>query len=231
MPKFKIKRKIEIENTFRNNSVVSIHDIQDHNFEINFNGFIDIENKEWNIGVIVGSSGSGKSTIMNDCFKNNLKEIIWDNSKTIIDNFPKEMKNEDIYKILNRVGLGTPISWLKTYNVLSNGEKMRVDLARALSSNEEITVFDEFTSVVDRNTAQIGSFATQKAVRKENKKFIAVACHRDIVDWLEPDWVYDTDQKRFFFIQNYKNQKDQVLNSILLNAINQSGNILESFTI
>jgi len=231
MPNFNITKKIKINETFRNNSVISVHDIQNHNFEIKFSGNIEIENKNWNVGIIVGSSGSGKSTIMKECFNNYLTNIEWDNDKTIVDNFPKEMKNEEIYKILNKVGLGTPISWLKNYSVLSNGEKMRVDLARSLSSNNEITVFDEFTSVVDRNTAQIGSFATQKIIRKENKKFIAVSCHRDIVDWLEPDWVYDTDQKRFFFIQNYKNQKDQILKLILLNVKNQNGNILESFTI
>ena len=27
---------------------------------------------------------------------------------------------------------------------------------------------------------------------------MAVSCHKDIIEWLEPDWVYDTDEKRFF---------------------------------
>ena len=51
---------------------------------------------------------------------------------------------------------------------------MRVDLARAILDKKDFFVFDEFTSVVDRNVAQIGSFAMQKAIRKSNKKFMAV---------------------------------------------------------
>jgi hypothetical protein len=44
---------------------------------------------------------------------------------------------------------------------------------------------------VDRNVAQIGSAAIAKTVRRRNQKFIAVSCHYDILDWLEPDWVYE----------------------------------------
>lgn len=40
--------------------------------------------------------------------------------------------------------------------------KLRVYLANAILSDKELFVFDEFTSVVDRNVAQIGSFAMQK---------------------------------------------------------------------
>jgi ABC-type ATPase with predicted acetyltransferase domain len=45
-------------------------------------------------------------------------------------------------------------SWYKPYQVLSNGEKFRADLARKLKSN---TVIDEFTSVVDRTVAKAAS--------------------------------------------------------------------------
>jgi len=75
---------------------------------------------------------------------------------------------------------------------------MRVDLARALLE-KDFVVFDEFTSVVDRQVAQTTSLAVNKAVRKMGKKFIAVSCHYDIVDWLEPDWVFDTNSMQNFF--------------------------------
>ena len=29
------------------------------------------------------------------------------------------------------------------------------------------------------------------------KKFIAVTCHYDVVDWLDPDWVFCTDTMEF----------------------------------
>ncbi len=52
-------------------------------------------------------------------------------------------------------------------------------------------VFDEFTSVVDRTAARIGSAAVAKAIRRMGRRFVAVSCHYDIAAWLEPDWVLD----------------------------------------
>lgn len=66
-----------------------------------------------------------------------------------------------------------------------------------LAENKELAVVDEFTSVVDRTVAQIGSAAIQKTVRKHNQKFIAVSCHYDIAEWLEPDWVYQPATNEF----------------------------------
>jgi len=52
-----------------------------------------------------------------------------------------------------------------------------------------IAVCDEFTSVVDRAVAQVGSAAVAKAVRARKLRFVAVSCHDDVEDWLQPDWV------------------------------------------
>ena len=103
----------------------------------------------------------------------------------------------EIYQALTAVGFASPPDWLKSYHVLSNGEKMRCDIARAMLENEEMFVFDEFTSVVDRNIAKVASFAIQKAIRRNDKQFIAVTCHYDVQDWLMPDWVFNTDDMTF----------------------------------
>lgn len=111
---------------------------------------------------------------------------------------PKGKSITDIEKAFTSVGFASPPSWLKPYGVLSNGEKMRCDLARAILEDNELIVFDEFTSVVNREVAKTSSYAISKAVKSANKKFIAVACHKDIIEWLEPDWIYDTDSHNFF---------------------------------
>src|SRR5262249_48288423 len=49
---------------------------------------------------------------------------------------------------------------------------------------------DEYTSVVDRTVAQVGSAALAKTVRQRGQKFVAVTCHEDVTDWLQPDWAY-----------------------------------------
>ena len=77
-------------------------------------------------------------------------------------------------------------------SALSNGEQFRATVARALAEKPQLTVIDEFTSVVDRTVARIASAAIAKAVRsRRNQKFVAVSCHYDVIDWLCPDWVYD----------------------------------------
>jgi GNAT superfamily N-acetyltransferase len=168
--------------------------LNEESFEEHCKGNIDLE-KEWQIGVIVGKSGTGKSTIAKELFSEYFFAPSY-KSKCVIDDFPK-MDSTELFNALSSVGFSSPPSWLKPYSVLSNGEKMRVDLARAICEKKEIICFDEFTSVVDREVAQLGSFALQKAIRRSDKKFIAVTCHCDIIDWLEPDWIFNTDSMEY----------------------------------
>lgn len=147
--------------------------------------------QEWNVGLIVGPSGSGKTTIARELYGEHLaKNFKWSNDKSIVDDFPGDMSIKEIIELLSSVGFSSPPSWVRPFGVLSNGEQFRVNMARTLAEMKELAVVDEFTSVVDRTVAQIGSAAIQKTVRRRKQKFIAVSCHYDIVDWLEPDWVF-----------------------------------------
>ena len=152
--------------------------------------------EEWSIGVIVGPSGSGKSTIARQVFGAALYSASeWPTDRAVIDGFG-DLPIKQITQTLTAVGFSSPPSWVKPYAVLSNGEKFRCDLARSLllSPSSGLVAFDEFTSVVDRTVARIGSAAVAKAMRsgRIKKRFVAITCHYDIVPWLEPDWVLDT---------------------------------------
>lgn len=154
--------------------------------------------KNWNVGLIVGPSGSGKSTVTRELFGAYLaNEFDWPRDKSIVDGFPPGMSIKDVVEALSSVGFSSPPSWVRPFHALSNGEQFRANMARVLAGDREISVVDEFTSVVDRNVAMIGSAAIQKAVRRKDKKFIAVSCHYDIAEWLEPDWVYEPHINRF----------------------------------
>jgi GNAT superfamily N-acetyltransferase len=64
-------------------------------------------------------------------------------------------------------------------------------MARRLLETDGTIVVDEFTSVVDRQVAQIGSHAVQKRVRRDKRQFVAATCHYDVIEWLQPDWVFE----------------------------------------
>ena len=96
---------------------------------------------------------------------------------------------------------------------------MRVDIARALCLEQPLVVFDEFTSVVDREMAKVSAFAINNAVRRSKKRFIAVSCHYDIVDWLDPDWVFCSDSIEF----SRKKENGRPLNSKSIGAANKLG--------
>lgn len=142
--------------------------------------------KKFKLGVIVGSSGSGKSTLLKQFGIE--EQPIWDSNKSIISHF--DSPDDGINK-LGSVGFNSIPSWYKPYNVLSNGEKFRADLARKIKSN---AVIDEYTSVVDRTVAKAASIALSRYIQNNDIENVVIStCHHDIVDWLEPDWVINTD--------------------------------------
>jgi len=196
MPNFDIIRESKAVESFRVASVMGKFDLQSNHIKERFTGSIDMP-KDWQIGLIVGSSGTGKTTISKELFPNSYITEFNYSADCILDDMPKDKSVDEITAMFNSVGFSSPPSWLKPYSALSNGQKMRVDLANSLLQDQEMIVFDEFTSVVDRNVAKIGSFAVQKAIRKTKKQFIAVTCHFDVEDWLLPDWVFDTDSMTF----------------------------------
>ena len=209
MPTFDIIKEVKPKQTFRVASVIGKFDLQSEHIIEHFKGDIDI-NENWQVGLIVGKSGTGKTTIAKQLFEDAYITNFEYSAETILDDMPKECSLEQITNAFNSVGFSSPPSWLKPYSVLSNGQKMRVDLARAILDEKEFFVFDEFTSVVDRNVAQIGSFAMQKAIRKTDKKFIAVTCHHDVEDWLLPDWVFNTDTMTFQSFEGQKKNRPEI---------------------
>lgn len=225
MQHFSIDKKNKVDKTFRVSKIMADFDVDPKHSNEHFEGDFDLPEK-WNVGIIVGKSGTGKTTIAKDMFGEELISGFKYNHKSVIDDMPKDKNVEEISKAFYSVGFGSVPSWLKPYAVLSNGEKMRVDIARSILEKDFI-VFDEFTSVVDREVAKVASMAVSKAIRKQNKKFIAVTCHYDVIDYLEPDWVFNTDTMTFSFTKG----DDLNKRSRLENVTDQSGENLGSIII
>jgi GNAT superfamily N-acetyltransferase len=159
---------------------------------------LPLDERPWNIGLITGPSGCGKSTIARRFWPDHLhRQFSWPKDAALLDGFPAALSIKDITTLLSAVGFSSPPAWLRPFHVLSTGQQFRVELARLLAESPDLAVMDEYSSVVDRTVAQIGSAALAKTIRQRGQRFIAVTCHEDIEEWLNPDWVYRPAENAF----------------------------------
>lgn len=183
--------------SYRARRVQSLFNCEDgHRFSAEFD--LPIEDKEWSIGLVVGPSGTGKSSLGKHLGIEHLPE--WPKSKPLIDAIAPAADFDQVTAALTAVGLGSVPTWLRPYSALSNGEQFRANLARLIAdppAHGEPVVIDEFTSVVDRQIARIGAAAFSKAWRRTGRKVVLLTCHYDVAEWLCPDWILDTATGQF----------------------------------
>lgn len=142
-----------------------------------------IKPMNYKLGIIVGESGTGKSSLLKHfgetCeFKANPRLAVA--SQVNLD-------------LLMTLGLSSIPSLCRPFHTLSNGEKHRVELAYTLT--QKGTVFDEFTSTVHRTLARSICIALRKYLDQNDNTLVLATCHDDVVEWLEPDWVFNTKTK------------------------------------
>lgn len=163
------------------------------NFELDAD--IPLERDGWQIGVVVGPSGSGKTSIGKTIWPDvgiYDGDQGWPEDRPIVDAVAPKGNFDDVTGALSAVGLGSVPAWLRPYNALSNGERFRAGLARVIAEGHERVIIDEFTSVVDRQIAKVGAAAFQKSWRRTKGQAVLLSCHYDVLDWIEPDWIFDT---------------------------------------
>jgi len=191
--------EVDIEHTPRTMQCGAMFDVPpDTHIERTWQADLPIEQQEWSVGLIVGPSGAGKSSVARQCFPYQA-DPQWSEGRSVLDEFPADASIRDIVNLLTSVGFSSPRAWMRPYGTLSTGEQFRVDCARRLAETpaDEIVVIDEFTSVVDRQVAQVASSTVAKTVRREGRQLVAVTCHYDVVEWLQPDWIYQPHAANF----------------------------------
>src|SRR5690606_29083010 len=77
---------------------------------------------EWSVGVIVGPSMAGKSTLARELFGEQLVgEWDWPADQSLLNGFPSGLSVKEITTLLSSVGLSSPPDWRKPFAALSNG--------------------------------------------------------------------------------------------------------------
>jgi len=160
---------------------------------------------------ITGDSGGGKSLLLNHIktfIKDtsvNLDDVVPNSEEVIIENIGETL--EDGIKYLSMMGLNDAFIFLRKYKELSDGQKYRYRLAKAISMGVNFLFIDEFCANLDRITAKVISYNLQKIVRRNNMVLLAATTHRDIIDDLNPSVLVDKgfmDDVTVSYIDNIK---------------------------
>lgn len=159
---------------------------------------IDFEYEPNQVTAIIGESGTGKTTLLRKWF--NVENVTFevDSQKSIFEVlFEASNRNfDETSKLLFDVGLTSVPVWKNKFYQISNGEKLRFEMAMKLTSADKVIFIDEFTSMLDRQTAKNLSLNVNKLVDKYDKELVISTCHFDILDWVKIDRLVDTTSKK-----------------------------------
>jgi len=141
---------------------------------------------------ITGPSGSGKSVLLRELERSirdrdrvNLDDIEMPVDRTVIDCFDSDLVTS--LRTLTAAGLGGVFGLLNRPPLLSDGQKYRFRLARALAMARPFVFADEFCSELDRITAATVAFNAARFVRRAKTTLIVATSHDDILMDLSPD--------------------------------------------
>ncbi|MFH2111045.1 MAG: GNAT family N-acetyltransferase [Candidatus Bathyarchaeota archaeon] len=145
---------------------------------------------ESDVVYVTGDSGGGKSLLIR-ALREDLgsKAVAMDElpdppTGPIIDAIGSSF--QEALSLLSRVGLNDAHLFLKCYGELSEGQRYRFRLAQLIEAGKKYWVCDEFCSTLDRETARIVAYNTQKTARRTGSTLVVATAHTDLEEDLSP---------------------------------------------
>lgn len=155
---------------------------------------LELEVKQGDVVYITGQSGSGKSLLLKDLDRQmrergmlvvNLDQIELDNTKPLIDQIGQD--TNDAIRLLGSAGINDAYLYVRKPSELSDGQRYRFRLAKAIETGADVWVADEFLAVLDRVAAKVIAYSLQKTARRAGATVIVATTHTDMVPDLGPD--------------------------------------------
>lgn len=157
---------------------------------------LTVELKPGGIVLLLGPSGSGKSSIL-QAIASQAGEAVWVGrgkfpaGRAIVDAIAPKRPLSSALEILTACGLGEPRLWVRQYADLSDGERFRASLARAVGQSlgqSAAPIFcDEFTAILHRRMAKAVAHNLRKLVSRRGLTLVVATTHEDVVHDLQPD--------------------------------------------
>lgn len=120
--KINIHHQCREADSYRAARVKSMFNV-DSGADVHIRAELPLDAKPWQIGLVVGASGSGKTSIINRVWDDVTPyQSVFPHDKPIIDAIAPTSDFDSVTSALSAVGLGTVPAWLRPYTALSNGD-------------------------------------------------------------------------------------------------------------
>ncbi|HUU95999.1 MAG TPA: hypothetical protein VM487_09675 [Phycisphaerae bacterium] len=149
------------------------------------------------IAALVGPSGAGKTTalrrIESSCPQaSSVQRVQFPRDRSIVDAVLATGSLADTLSILSACALGEPRLWVRYYSELSDGEKFRARLARAVglhaaNPSGAPLLCDEFCTGLHRRAARAIAFNLRKLTTRRNLNLVIATSNEDVLPDLQPD--------------------------------------------
>jgi ABC-type ATPase with predicted acetyltransferase domain len=151
-----------------------------------------VEIRPGDIVYLTGPSGAGKSVLLRELERCvpasdaiNLASVDLPQDRPVVDCFDGDVVTS--LRALSAVGLSDVFSILNRPCWLSDGQKYRFRLARALAAGKPFVFADEFCSELDRITAATVAFNVHRLAKRTRTTLVLASSRDDILIDLAPD--------------------------------------------